>query len=200
MASTPLLSSLNQWQKITFCAALLERMLPNYQLFAQAVEFGEFSVLRNQLDLIWQWLDKNNRCKINVNAQLLKLEQETPDPEAFDSFAVFPALDTCMALMSLLQAMQDQDSDDVVNVSRLSQNSVSYYVELCLTHESDAEDVDISADDIAQDPLMQWENETQDALLGLIVNGAENKKTCDLARTMVLEQGLSSLGLEITTS
>lgn len=201
MSNTPPLAKLSQWQQVTFCTALIERMLPNYQMFSDAAEFGEFTILRNQLDLVWQWLDKNNRCKININAQLAKLEQQTPDPQEFDFFAVFPALDTCMALMSLLQAIQDLEGEDVINVSRLSENSVSYYVELCLASEAgETDDVAITEDEIAQDPLMQWEWDTQQALFELIANAPENKQTINTAKQMVKEQGLSNLGLDVGSS
>lgn len=133
-------SKLSQWQQIAFSAALLERMLPNYKIFSDAVKFGDSNLLRNQLDLVWQWLDKNNRCKINYEAQLVKLEPQIPDPEEFESFGVFPALDVCMALVSLFQIMQDEDSDGCENVSRLSENSVNYYVELTLAQELSQDD------------------------------------------------------------
>jgi len=194
------------WQQTAFCAALLERMLPNYQMFSEAEEFGEYKVLRNQLDLIWQWLDKKNSCKINYTAQLNKLEEQTPNPEHFDSFGVFPALDVCMALMSLLQAMQDQDEESVINVGRLSENSVSFYVELLLTDEllteedpanDQDEDAGIDPAIIKNHPLMQWERATQNELFDFIKGAAENKKTCLAAKTLVLEEGLSNLGIEI---
>jgi uncharacterized protein YjaG (DUF416 family) len=198
------------WQQTAFCAALLERMLPNYQMFSEAEEFGEYKVLRNQLDLIWQWLDKKNQCKINYTAQLTKLEEQTPNPEHFDSFGVFPALDVCMALMSLLQAMQDQDEESVINVGRLSENSVSFYVELLLAEElltdeqlaeelanAQDEDAGIDPDLIKNHPLMQWERATQNELFDFIQSAAENKKTCLAAKELVLEEGLSNLGIEI---
>jgi len=188
------LSTLSQWQQIAFCSALLERMLPNYQMFSDADGFGDYKVVRNQLDLVWQWLDKNNRCKINFTAQLTKLEEQTPNPEHFDSFGVFPALDVCMALMSLLQAMQDKDDDAFSNVGRLSENSVRFYVELMLVDQSDDE---LSEHDIYQHPLMQWEVATQKELFDFIKNAAENKNSCIKAKSLVLEEGLSNLGIEI---
>ena len=192
------LHRLSQWQQTAFCAALLERMLPNYQMFSEATSFGQYKVLRNQLDLIWQWLDKNNRCKINYDAQLLKLEEQIPDPEAFDFFGVFPALDVCMSLMSLFQNMQDKDSDGFKNVARLSQNSVSAYVELMLTENISPEsNEDISLDDIEQHPLMQWESEIQQEAYNMLLDSAENKNTCIQLKKMVLEEGLTNLGIEI---
>jgi len=173
-------------------------MLPNYQMFSEGSEFGSYSVLRNQLDLIWQWLDKNNKIKININAQLNKLEEQTPDPEAFDSFGVFPALDVCMAMMSLWQLMQtngtDKDHEDINSVSRLSQNSVNYYVELLLIEE-DGEDTQM--ENINEHPLIVWEKETQDELFDFLKFAAETKRSCQLATDMVLSEGLSNLGIAV---
>ena len=94
--------ALNQWQQIAYSAAIIERMLPNYKMFAEAVEFGDSKLLRNQLDLVWQWLDKNNRCKINYEAQLAKLELHIPNPEEFDSFGVFPRMSGNVTLTPLI--------------------------------------------------------------------------------------------------
>ncbi|MDP7592919.1 MAG: YjaG family protein [Litorilituus sp.] len=195
-------AKLSHWQQVAFSAALLERMLPNYQMFSDAAHFGEFSLLRNQLDLIWQWLENSNTTKINANAQLNKLEEQTPDPKAFDFFGVFPALDTCMALTSLWQIIQsngkDKHHEEATCVSRLSQNSVSYYVELLIIDEkTDAEIQEIQPQDIKAHPLMQWEQASQNELFDFLKLAAENKRTCQLAKKMVLDEGLSNLGIEI---
>ena len=205
-------AKLSQWQQITFSAALLERMLPNYQLFSEAEGFGNINILRNQLDIIWQWLANRNTVKINIDAQLLKLEPETPDPEAFDSFGVFPALDACMALTAIWQLMQlkapkknkisESDFDDVKSISRLSLNSVSYYVELLLLDEVDPADKNIDTLIITEDqmndhPLVQWEKDTQNELFDFLKFAAEDKRSCQLAKKMSLSEGLSSLGIEI---
>ena len=189
-------AKLSQWQQTAFCCAILERMLPNYATFSQAAEFGDVNVLRNQLDLIWQRLDKSQKVKINFDAQLEKLELQTPDPEAFDFFGVFPALDVCMAMMSLIQALSSKDPQEFANVSRLSENSVSYYVELLLAEEeSDAEIIDDQA--VKAHPLMQWEIATQNELFDFLKDAPESKSTCQQAKAMVLEEGLSNLGIEI---
>ncbi|MFT7431511.1 MAG: hypothetical protein ACI971_001977 [Colwellia sp.] len=195
-------SKLSQWQQVAFSAALLERMLPNYQMFAEHVQFGDFKVLRNQLDLIWQWLDKANRCKINYDAQIAKLEEQVPDPDDFDFLGVFPALDSAMALMSLFQGMQDLESDSLTNISKLSENSVSYYVELSLAQQideitPDEEEIVISAQQIAEHPLMQWEIATQNELFEFLTTASENKASCLQAKAMALEEGSSNLGIEI---
>lgn len=191
-------AQLSPWQQITFASALLERMLPNYQMFSENSQFGDYALLRNQLDLIWQWLDKNSKIKININAQLNKLEEQTPDPEEFDSFGVFPALDVCMAMMSLWQLIQsngkDKDHEDINSISRLSHNSVSYYVELLLLDEGATE---VQAESINEHPLAAWEKETQHELFDFLKFAAESKRSCQLAKNMVLSEGLSNLGIEI---
>lgn len=187
-------NKLSQWQQVAFCAALLERMIPNYQMFSEHTEFGNFKILRNQLDLIWQWLDKANRCKINYDAQIAKLEEQVPDPELFDFLGVFPALDSAMALMSLFQAMQDPESDGFINVSKLSENSVSYYVELSLAQQIDEitpeeDEIMISEQQIREHPLMQWEIATQNELFDFLTSASENKASCVKAKALVLEEG-----------
>ena len=194
-------AKLSHWHQVAFSAALLERMLPNYQMFAEAAHFGDYALLRNQLDLIWQWLDKSNGIKININAQLNKLEEQTPDPQEFDFFGVFPALDVCMAIMSLWQLIQsngkDKDHEDVSSVSRLSYNSVSYYVELTLLEEGDSQASDTLAQQIKAHPLIVWEKETQNELFDFLKLAAENNRSCQIAKKMVLSEGLSNLGIEI---
>ncbi|GAA6171278.1 YjaG family protein [Colwellia sp. KU-HH00111] len=189
---------LGYWQQIAFASAILERMLPNYQMFSENSQFGDYALLRNQLDLVWQWLDKNSQIKININAQLAKLEAQTPDPEAFDTFGVFPALDVCMAMMALWQLMQsngqDKHHEDISSISRLSLNSVNYYVELLLLDEGMTQ---IDAKDIGAHPLAVWEKDTQNELFDFLKLAAQSKRSCQLAKEMVLSEGLSNLGIEI---
>lgn len=191
---------LSAWQQITFSAALIERMLPNYQMFSAVENFGDVAVLKNQLNLIWQWLDRKNRVKINYDAQIAKLEAQVPDPETFDSFGVFPAIDACMALLSLLQFMQDKEQQGAESVSKLSENTVAYYCELEQAQiEEDENTASHQATETLFDehPLMQWEIATQNELFDFIQNQTETVKACKLAKAIVLEEGMSSLGIEI---
>lgn len=189
---------LSVWQQTAFCAAIIERMLPNYAMFSQATEFGDVNLLRNQLNLVWQRLDKSQKVKINYDVQLEKLEEQVPNPELFEFFGVFPALDTCMAVHALLQYLQSPDEDSVEQVSRLSANSVSAYIELMLLEELPEDDLsDIAESDIAEHPLMVWEKEMQSAIFDTLRASAENVKTIKDIKHLVLEQGLSNLGIEI---
>ncbi len=189
-------TKLSQWQKIAFSAALIERMLPNYKMFAENAGFGSYQLLRNQLNLIWQRLDKSQKVKINYDAQILKLEEQVPDPQMFDFYGVYPALDTSMAVMSLFQAMQDNEGEGFDNISKLSSNSVYFYVEACLAEKS-AADSELSDTAIEEHPLVQWEKETQNELFDLLKNSPESTATISLIKNLVTEQGLSNLGIEV---
>jgi len=186
---------LSSWQRTAFCAVLLERMLPNYQLFSQVANFGDDKLLRNQLDLIWQKLSANH-VKINVDAQLNKLELQIPDPNDFDFFGAYLALDACMALMALLQGEQENSLDCIDQVSGLSKNSVIYYVELLLSQDLNDEDA-IEEEEINNHPLMQWEIATQQEIFNFLLSAPENKLTCQKVKALVLSEGLSNLGIEI---
>ena len=192
-------NKLSSWQQITFAAALLERMIPNYQMFAENADFGKFSLLRNQLDLIWQKLDPSQSCKINYDAQILKLEEQIPDPEDFDFFGVYPAIDAVMALMSTLQGMQDREMETASIVSKLSENSVTHYLELLIAQEKQlSDDEEVTEEQIKDHPLMHWEIDTQNELCDFLIKAPEKKSTVEKAKLIVLEEGLSNLGIELT--
>jgi hypothetical protein len=98
--------------------------------------------------------------------------------------------------------MQDLESDSLTNISKLSENSVSYYVELSLAQQideitPDEEEIVISAQQIAEHPLMQWEIATQNELFEFLTTASENKASCLQVKVMVLEEGLSNLGIDI---
>ena len=115
-----------------------------------------------------------------------------------------------MALTSVWQLMQSKsakknkkaavDLDYIQSVSRLSHNSVSYYVELLLIEELGELKNSNNQEALAainEHPLIQWEKATQDELCQFLTFAAENKQSCDMAKKMSLEEGLSSLGIEI---
>ncbi len=190
------LNKMTLWQKTAFSAALLERMLPNYQMFSEATEFGDHSVLRNQLDLIWQRLNKQGKVNINYDVQLAKLEQQIPDPQMYDFFGVYPALDAAMGLMALLQAMQDNEGEGFDSIMRLSENSVLFYVEHSLAQSSDSEVVNISQAMLAEHPLVIWEKAMQNDLFDCSKTVRENSSGCAALKSLALGQGVSNLGIE----
>jgi len=189
---TFMIQQLTKWQQQVFAAALLQRMLPNYSLFASRASFGDDKLLQNQLDLVWQKLAKLP-IKINLEAQLDKLEAVTPQPQDFDLFAVYPAQDVCSGMTCLLQSLEEKESQCGEELSQLSLNSVKTYLDFSImeSHGHAPE-----AADLQQDPLMEWELATQQELVRILATAIENKQTCDDIKAMVKADRLSNLGIE----
>lgn len=171
---------------VAFSAALLQRMLPNYELFCEVSEFGDKELAAKLVDLIWEWLSAP-KAKFNIAVQLEKLEEVTPDIENFDTFGVYPALDFCMALSATLQLISDEEPSAAVMVAKLSQGGVEAYL-LAMS------EVDLSNEEVKQDPLMQFEIETQLEVLAMCRNKSIDFKTL---RIEMKSQGMSNIGVSL---
>ncbi|RDV24198.1 DUF416 family protein [Alteromonas aestuariivivens] len=180
--------ALSGWQAVAFSAALLERMLPNYQLFCELTEFGDAKLCRGCLDLVWESVVAP-KSKINFALQLEKVEEVTPDTADFDSFGVYPAIDACMALAALVNLILKEDEQGAVVVSKLSQGSVEAY----LLASEEADD-----DSVKQHPLMQFEVAIQNELLDCAERGRNPAETARALKAIALEEGISNIGLEIS--
>lgn len=180
---------LPEWQAVAFSAALLERMLPNYQLFCEATQFTDPSQYRNTLNTIWEWLSVP-KAKINFAAQLEKIEAAVPDAKDFDNFGVYPAIDTAMSMSAIILLLMGEDLQGAVVVSKLSQGTVEAFIDA--TAESDLTD-----EEIKQHPLMIWEVSVQQALLTMLSQDPANGDTCKLLREIAIGEGMSNIGIEI---
>ena len=182
----------SKWQRQLFATALLQRMLPNYALFSKASEFGQYSKLQNLLDLVWQKLAKG-AIKVNLEVQLEKLEQETPDPVDFDIFAVYPALDVCSGLVCVLQSLDEKETSCATDLSLLSLNSVTGFLNLTFL---EADKAPPSDQTLEQDPLMEWEKEMQLAIYKAVEISPESKQAVVDVKAMVTSERISNLGFE----
>ena len=189
------LKSLNLQQKKLFAVALCQRMLPNYQLFAEVCEFGNATVLDTLQQLLWQQL-YDPKLKLNLEAQLNKLEENTPEPEDFDVYGVYPALDAVVALSTYLGALESKIEEDITNISKLSSATVANYVEALLGDEFDNED---KLDDaIFAHPMMEQERELQLSLLEIIEDNPEPAADFIKAlRKEIVSDGVSNIGISL---
>ncbi|WP_375751764.1 YjaG family protein [Vibrio sp. HN007] len=122
------LEKFEPWQQITFMACLCERMYPNYAMFCEQTEFAESRVYREILDAIWE-LQTVKTAKINFEKQLEKLEELIPSSEDFEFYGVYPAIDACVGLSTLIHGLLDRDYL-FENMLKLSQQSVSTVAQL----------------------------------------------------------------------
>ena len=172
---------------IAFSAALLQRMVPNYQLFCELTEFAEPDTLSKGLDLIWESLC-SPKSKINFATQLEKVEEATPDVSDYDSFGVYPALDAAIAMSSAINLIMKVDPHGAVVVSKLSQGSVEAY--LLASGEA-------TEDDVKVHPLMQFEIAIQQELLDAVTTKAPMTQKVSKLKTIAASEGISNIGLEI---
>ncbi|MCJ2378765.1 DUF416 family protein [Vibrio sp. ZSDZ34] len=114
------------WQHITFMACMCERMYPNYAMFCETTQFAEARVYRDILDSIWEILTVKT-AKVNFEKQLEKLEELIPSSEDFDFYGVYPAIDACVALSTVLHGLLDRDYllDSSLKVSQQSVATVA---------------------------------------------------------------------------
>lgn len=191
---SPRLKELNDWQLAAFCAAVTERLLPNYQLFAQVSEFGDARVLRNALDKIWDRL--TNRCgAVNFETQMEKVDAVIPEPDDFDMYGVYPALDSCVALITTLNQMVEASYQDCRQLSQLSLQGIETYLEVIADAElSDEELVRF----INTHPLIEIETEFQQSLIDQLLNRSKpDNNVLDAIRSEAVNEGVSNIGISV---
>ncbi len=120
------LEKFEPWQQITFMACLCERMYPNYAMFCEHTQFAEARIYRDILDSVWELMTVKN-AKVNFEHQLEKLEELIPTSDAFDLYAVYPAIDACEGLATLLHGLLDRDdlAESMIKVSQISVQTVA---------------------------------------------------------------------------
>lgn len=191
---SPRLKQLNDMQLSAFCAAISERLLPNYALFSQVAEFGNTQTLRTALDKIWDRLC--NRCgSVNFETQMEKVDAVVPDPEDFDMYGVYPALDTCVALITTLNQMVEASHQDARQTSQLSLQGIETYLELIADSElSDEQLVRF----INTHELIEQELAFQESLIDqLLQKDNPDAATLDKIRTQAANDGVSNIGISL---
>ncbi|MCC4798820.1 hypothetical protein BCT30_22475 [Enterovibrio norvegicus] len=186
------LEKLEPWQHITFMAALVERMYPNYAAFCQQTDFAEPQAFRNLLDAVWEIMTVKT-AKINFENQLEKLEELIPNTEDYDIYMIYPAVDACISMSTLLHTLLDRDlmMESVLKISQQSVASVAQLEEaqtgVEVTNENQKENEAVCAEwDV------QWE----------IFRALKDAESRDIElirgiRNELREDGVSNLGLSL---
>ncbi|WP_028115973.1 YjaG family protein [Ferrimonas senticii] len=159
------IKTLELWQKTLFATALTERMLPNYQLFAEMTEQEDGEKPQVALDLLWQSL-YDRKFKLNLERLINQMEELMPDEEAHDTYAVYPAMDMLTSLITIFSAIQQKIETDLINISKLSSSTVAAFIEA--SEQPDVDSEDALDDYVFEHELMQQEREIQEQLLDYI--------------------------------
>lgn len=190
------LRELGFYQQAAVAATLMERMLPNYQLFSEVMNYGDAKLLRHTLDLVWEWLSVK-KAKINFPRLADELAEVVPEVNHFDCFGVYPAIDTATALDSMLSAISNKDGTEFINVAKISQASVARLIE----HETAELEITSEAElkqHVRQHPLMHYEMECLAELIELVSDIRQFERVhVKQLQAWVQEQGVSNLGMEL---
>lgn len=178
---------LDRTSAIGFCAAMLERQVPNFTLFCALTECEGSEQMIKALNQVWLAYESALvRRKFTTNVSLLrdKVEVVTPDSADYDNFGVYPAIDCAMAMVATLNLIDREDEAGAVAVSKLSQGTVESVII--------ATEGEIENSEIKQHPLMQREIDYQQQILAIL---SEQKPTSKLLKSMALEDGASNIGI-----
>lgn len=188
---------LGYYQQAAVAAALLERMIPNYQLFHEVTEFGDAKLCRDILNMVWEWLFVR-RVKINFERLAEELELATPDQAHFDVFGVFPAIDAATALDSMLNGISQQDAAEFINVAKISQATVARLIEWEAESEANIRSEAELKKYVREHELMQYEMDCLAELIDLVTPiQSFEKSDVQRLKAWVKEQGLTNLAMEL---
>ncbi|WP_417659458.1 YjaG family protein [Pseudidiomarina sp.] len=179
---------------------LCQRMVPNYELFHHVTGFGDPKPLHGALNACWDWLWQEKSVKVNFARWQEKVDDVTPSEHGHDMLGVYPAMDACTAISTLLQGLLDQNSADLVSVAKVSQAGVAKFLELTEGAELDAQE---RRKLLRKHELVQYEIEVQQAILNYLetVAAATDKPTKELVsqvRAMVTDEGVSNIGVNMS--
>ncbi len=122
------LARLDAWKRVAFMALSCERMVPNYDRFTADSGFGDPKVLRRGIDAAWSCLELA-RVPDALKSLRALVEQQAPNTEEFSSPFTSAALDAANAVASLLDAVNEPDGADPIEVASLARDTVDLYVQ-----------------------------------------------------------------------
>ena len=185
---------LNFVQKAALAAATLERSLPNYALFAQALEFGDANQLETALALCWEKI-LLPKSKISLEKLIEKVEPNVPELNDFDVFGVYPAIDAATALLTLIHALQSKEEQEFVSVCKISQGTVARLIE----YQFALEEQPFTAQDVNQHPLMEYESDYLAQLIDFVANmGRLDKDNLKALKKLATQDGQTNIGVELS--
>lgn len=188
------LRSLSPWQQWVFITALAQRSALNYQLFCEAVDFGDAGALNKLLGLLWE-SQLSKEAKVNWAVQQEKLAELQPNPDAYEVYGVYPALDAAMAVELAIEQALQPDEENTIRASKLSRSTVRQFLIKQLPETFDEEQESAW---LRVQPLMDDENAFQDALLAQVTSAnLPHPVLIRQLRELAYNQGFSNLGISL---
>jgi uncharacterized protein YjaG (DUF416 family) len=175
------LAQLNQWQQLAFCTALCERSFPNYELFCEIEEI-DAKPARKILNKVWEFLRGQLKSLKNMENQLEMLTDLVPDPDQYDQYGVYPAMDSLLALQSCVQATLDSSIEDAGNIQTLMAERLSEVLDIQEINKDESE-------------LWQRQLDLESAVYELIITKTSHANMVKTLIPLSHDGGVSTLGI-----
>ncbi|WP_438765880.1 YjaG family protein [Kushneria sp. TE3] len=185
------LQALSPRQALAFMAALGERLMPNYRLYAEIGAPGDAHGVTSILALVWESLGVRD-ANINFERQAEKLAACEP-PEDDDSFGARIARDLTLALSACMDVLSGPAGEAPVDVSRLSIGGIERFIEMS-AGEAIQDDTEREAL-IDTHELMSDERAFQLAVLERVETQTLDREGLRELRALGKNEGFSNLGL-----
>lgn len=185
------LRALESRSALAFMAALSERLMPNYRLYAELGENGDYRGASNILALVWESLSVRE-ASIDFTLQAEKLVVCEP-PEGDDSFGARIASDLTLSLSACLDVLAGPSPQAPVDVSRLSIGGIERFIEMSEGEHIDSDETREAL--IESHALMVDERAFQQEVLERVEAGRLDRDTLRALRSLGRNQGVSNLGL-----
>lgn len=137
---TQSLNELNHWQQLAFSTALCQRALPNYQLFCEIEGWDEQAKSAHKiLNKVWEYLRGQLKSLKNMEKQLELIPDLIPEPEEFENYGAYPAMDVAVNLQSCVQSILDSSIEDASAIQTMTQSRLEEVLELQGIEKADSE-------------------------------------------------------------
>jgi len=188
-------AQLRGWREYAFLLALAERSFPNYALFSEAVGLKTAAKMRQLLDLAWEQLLRKRGSQALLPQMLVRLEKLAPDPQDFDAWGVYPALDFCHLLEQALLNRLNPDRHRASEASRLATETVIRFIEFTEGEELDEDQLVHLLD---HHPLMKEDKLFQrELVLSLKRQRFPDEHFVATLRANAANDGVSNLGIAL---
>ncbi|KAA9332155.1 DUF416 family protein [Hymenobacter busanensis] len=159
------ITGLSDKQKAVFAGLVCERLLPQYEAFCKAANWGSPAVYERGLEILYNSsLGEFHRAE--AAALLEKLELVQPGLTDFTTPLTAYALDACIALEEALQFLIDKQESHLHNCATAATDSVEAFVQEYRSLSSDRRDAHAI---VAADAFMQAELARQHRLLDALL-------------------------------
>ncbi|MEG4506104.1 DUF416 family protein [Microcoleus sp. F6_B4] len=118
------------FHRLAFAASICERLLPNYNAFSKIEKFGNFRVLRQTLDEIWQFLQNNSVNRTRVPQLIYDCDSDLIIPHADDFGAGYAleAQEAAFALCNTLEACLNPTPKAILKVAEHATNTIDAFI------------------------------------------------------------------------